>query len=482
MAVSLYLNGDWKSGSGEGFASQDPVTQEAVWQGNAASPLEVEQAVDGARLAQSTWAWSSIETRESILRAFAKELETRREALSEMISREVGKPRWEAITEVQIMIAKMELTIEAHRKRASEFPGGTAITRFKPHGVIAVLGPFNFPGHLPNGQIAPAILAGNAVVFKPSERAPGVAQLMVECWEAAGLPSGVLQLVQGLRLTGEALVQASAIDGLFFTGSSTTGQSLIETFAKKPGKILAVEMGGNNPLVVHEVENIDAAVLLTILSAYSSAGQRCNCARRLIVPQGDRGDLFLEALISKIPTLRVGHYTERPEPFCGPVITPAMANRLLQEQKEMKSRGGKILVEMKSLRAGTGLLSPGLIEMTDAERRDEEHFGPLLQVIRVPDFDAAIEEANRTEFGLVAGLLSDRRENYDRFYARAKAGIVNWNQPTIAASSAAPFGGVGRSGNHRPAAYFAIDACLYPVASIESETVTVPTNLPPGVG
>lgn len=464
------------------FSSFNPATGEAVWTGPAADALAVGQAVAQARAAFPAWARRPHAERESLLRAFAQQLTTQREAMAQAISREVGKPHWEALTEVQSMIGKIDLSIEAHARRCTEFNNTQGVTRFKPHGVVAVLGPFNFPGHLPNGHIVPALLAGNSVVFKPSEFAPAVAETTARVWAAAGLPAGVLTLAQGDRETGATLAAHPDIDGLFFTGSARAGLALNELYARTPEKILALEMGGNNPLVVHRAADHPAAALLTVQSAYLSAGQRCTCARRLIVPQGSEGDLFISRLLGLLGTLRVGAATDRPEPFMGPVISAAAAARLLDAQQQLVSRGARVLAGMKHLRPGTGLLSPGLLDVTTvAGRDDEELFGPLLQLIRVPDFDAAIQEANRTAYGLAAGLISDDASLYARFRAEVRAGLINWNQQLTGASSGAPFGGVGRSGNHRPSAYLAADYCSYPVASIEVPALKLPAQLPPGL-
>ncbi len=464
------------------FSSINPATDEKVWTGPAATAAEIDTAIAVAREAFPAWSRLATGEREAILRAFAQQLTTRKEALAETISREVGKPHWEALTEVQSMIGKVEISLEAHAKRCGDFKSNLGITRFKPHGVVAVLGPFNFPGHLPNGHIVPALLAGNTVVFKPSEFAPAVAELTAQLWAAAGLPEGVLNVVQGGRETGAALAAHAGIDGLFFTGSARAGLALSELFAKSPEKILALEMGGNNPLVVHRVADVKAAALLTVQSAYLSAGQRCTCARRLIVPAGAEGDRFISQLVETILSLRVGAHTDRPEPFMGPVISNAAAERLLAEQKNLLVRGAKVLVEMTHLRAMTGLLTPGLLDVTAVrDRDDEEFFGPLLQLIRVPDFTAAIAEANATVYGLAAGLISDDAALYEQFFAGVRAGLINWNQQLTGASSSAPFGGVGRSGNHRPSAYLAADYCSYPVASIEVPQLKMPAQLPPGI-
>lgn len=485
-AQSHFIDGRWAEGSGPAFESHDPVTGDVVWHGAAAGAGEIDRAIAGARNAWETWAELPIEQRIGFLTRFAEGLKSRRAELAEAISREVGKPKWEALSEVDSMIGKVPVSIDAFHERRRpvdrEAAGGIAATRYKPHGVVAVFGPFNFPGHLPNGHIVPALLAGNTVAFKPSELTPLVAQRTIEVWESAGLPPGVLNLVQGGRETGSALANHPGIDGLFFTGSEAVGRALSRALADHPEKILALEMGGNNPLIVHEAADVDAAAYLTIQSAFLTAGQRCTCARRLIVPVGSSGDAFLRRLSEMASQIRVGRYTDEPEPFMGPVISPGAADRVLAAQAEFQRNGGRTILETRRLGSSRAMLSPGLIDVTSVpDRPDAEIFGPLLQVIRVADFDAAIREANRTRYGLAAGLLSDRRDLYERFFRQIRAGVVNWNRQTTGASGALPFGGVGLSGNHRPSGLFAADYCSYPVASLEQGSLTLPEKLTPGI-
>lgn len=465
------------------FSSINPATGEAVWTGRAADAEAIDAAVACARGAFPAWSRTPLAERERHLRAFAVTLDTRKAALADAISREVGKPTWEALTEVQTMITKVDFSVRAHAQRCAEFAGGPAVTRFRPHGVVAVFGPFNFPGHLPNGHIVPALLAGNTVIFKPSEHAPLVAELTAAAWRDAGLPAGVLNVVQGGRETGAALASHAGLDGLFFTGSSRAGQWLAELFARSPGKILALEMGGNNPLVVWRPHDLRAAALLTIQSAYITAGQRCTCARRLIVPADAAGDAFIAELTRQVALMRVGPFTDRPEPFMGPVISATSAQSILETQEVLRAGHASSIIEAKLLRTGTGLLSPGLIDVTRMPHgpTDEEIFGPLLQVIRVPDFDAALREANATRYGLAAGLLCDDATLYARFRDEVRAGLINWNQPLTGASGAAPFGGVGASGNHRPSGFFSADYCSFPVASIEQPELKMPASVPPGL-
>jgi succinylglutamic semialdehyde dehydrogenase len=393
---------------------------------------------------------------------------------------------WEARTEVTTMANKVDISIQSYNSRTGEsrnkVADGDAVLRHRPHGVFGVFGPYNFPGHLPNGHIVPALIAGNTIVFKPSEYAPRTAVKTVQLWEKAGVPAGVVNLVNGGRDTGIALGQNPGIDGILFTGSSQTGAALHRQFAGQTGKLLALEMGGNNPLVVWDVKNIDAAVFMAVSSAFISAGQRCTCARRLIVQEGPAGDAFLARLADVASKLVVGPSDAEPQPFMGPVVSNAVAKRLVQAQHDMVAKGGKLLLEMKVLQEGTGFVSAGIVDTTNAQGiPDEEWFGPLLQVIRVKDFDAAIKAANNTAYGLASGLLSEDESLWKKYQVLARAGIVNWNRPTTGAASTAPFGGVGKSGNHRPSAYYAADYCAYPVASIENSALEMPAKLSPGM-
>ncbi|KRV68902.1 succinylglutamate-semialdehyde dehydrogenase [Pseudomonas citronellolis] len=481
-----YIAGQWQAGEGATLESLDPVSQAVVWSGRAASAGQVDTAVAAARAAFPAWARRPLEERIAVLEAFAATLKARSDELARAIGEETGKPLWESGTEVTSMVNKVAISVQAYRERTGIKSGpladATAVLRHKPHGVVAVFGPYNFPGHLPNGHIVPALLAGNCVIFKPSELTPKVAELTVRAWIDAGLPAGVLNLVQGARDTGVALAAHADIDGLFFTGSSRTGNLLHSQFGGQPQKILALEMGGNNPLIVDEVKDVDAAVYTIIQSAFISAGQRCTCARRLLVPAGEWGDALLARLVAVTASIKVGRFDEQPAPFMGSVISLAAAEHLLKAQEQLLANGAVALLAMSQRLEGAALLTPGILDVSGvAQRPDEEFFGPLLQVIRYGDFDEAVREANATQYGLAAGLLSDSRERFEGFLLDSRAGIVNWNKQLTGAASSAPFGGIGASGNHRPSAYYAADYCAYPVASLESESLALPATLTPGV-
>ncbi len=485
-SLSNFINGVWQAGHGAELVTIDPSNGRQTWSSREATAEDVAAAAQAARAAFEGWALTPLEERIAIVTRFRDLLKEDAEELARLIAEEVGKPLWEARTEVTTMANKVDISIQSYNTRTGEsrnkIADGEAVLRHRPHGVFGVFGPYNFPGHLPNGHIVPALIAGNTIVFKPSEYAPRTAVKTVQLWEKAGVPAGVVNLVNGGRDTGIALGQNPEIDGVLFTGSSQTGAALHRQFAGQTGKLLALEMGGNNPLVVWDVKNLDAAVFMAISSAFISAGQRCTCARRLIVKEGAEGDAFIARLADVASKLVVGPSDAEPQPFMGPVVSAAIAKRLVQAQHDMVAKGGKLLLEMKLLQEGTGFVSAGIVDTTHAQGiPDEEWFGPLLQVIRVPDFDAAIKAANNTGYGLASGLLSENESLWKKYQVLARAGIVNWNRPTTGAASSAPFGGVGKSGNHRPSAYYAADYCAYPVASIENSVLEMPAKLSPGM-
>lgn len=481
-----YIDGQWLAGSGAAMVTIDPATGGETWRGHSADAAQITLACSAARASFAGWAALELDERIAITGRFRDLLKTQSDALARLIALEVGKPLWEARTEVTSMANKVDISVQANRARTgttrSTIADGEAVLRHRPHGVFGVFGPYNFPGHLPNGHIVPALIAGNTIVFKPSEYAPQTAMKTAALWAEAGLPAGVLNVVNGARDTGAALAQNAELDGILFTGSYQTGAVLHRQFAGQPHKLLALEMGGNNALIVWDVANRDAAVHHAIFSAFVSAGQRCTCARRLIVEDSPAGQAFIARLVEVAGKITVGASEDQPVPFMGPVVSKVIALRLMQAQAMLLVSGGKSLLAMRHLQPDTGFLSPGIVDVTGvAGLPDEEWFGPLLQIIRVPDFTAALAAANATAYGLAAGLLSDDAALWQRFQNGVRAGVVNWNRPTTGAASTAPFGGVGHSGNHRASAYYAADYCAYPVASIENPQLDMPAQLSPGL-
>lgn len=461
------------------IVSIEPATGATLWTG---VPGDVDAEIATARAAFPDWAARPLAVRIELLRRFANAVRHRAEEFADLIARETGKPLWEARSEVEIVVAKVDISITAYaertpNKRSEGAMGARTAVRHKPHGVLAVLGPYNFPAHLPNGHIVPALLAGNTIVFKPSEKTPASGELLVRCYHEAGIPEGAIRFLAGDSQEGRALAGHPGIDGLLFTGSAAAGLALSRQFAETPGRILALEMGGNNPLVVWDTPDIASAAATVVQSAFLSAGQRCTCARRLIVQDGHHEQLLAE--VSRLTQrLIIDHPHADPQPFMGPLIDNAAAAHVLEGFFDLMLKGGQPLVHMSRPVADRPYLTPGIIDVTNVhDRKDGEFFGPLLQMIRVPDFDAAIAEANNTRFGLSAALLSQSPERFEQFWTQVRAGVINWNKPTNGAPSNAPFGGVGISGNHRPSAYYAADYCAYPVTSSEADQVRASIGL-----
>jgi succinylglutamic semialdehyde dehydrogenase len=457
------------------LTSRDPCTGEVVWRGPATGEAELDARVRRARSAFADWEQTPLAARRDIALRFADAVRADREAIARLISRETGKPYWETLTEADSVAAKVAISIRAQDERAgetvSEAGGVRQAIRHRPHGVLAVIGPFNFPMHLANGHIVPALLAGNAVIFKPSEKTPASGLRMAELWAQAGLPEGVLQVALGGGDVGRALVTHEEIDGVLFTGGAPAGRSIHQALAGRPDKILALELGGNNPLIAWDVADPEVAAHLIVQSAFVSAGQRCSCARRLITPAGPEGDRVVDALVGLVDRLRVGAPFEEPQPFLGPVIDNAAADAMLRAQQALEGAGAKAIRPLRRLAPDLPLLSPGLLDVTPvAAPPDEEYFGPLLQVRRAATFNEALAAASATRFGLAAGLIGGDEALWKRFWRGIRAGVVNWNRPTTGASSTAPFGGVGASGDHRPSAFYAADYCAWPVAGLEAAT------------
>ncbi|MGE3397392.1 MAG: succinylglutamate-semialdehyde dehydrogenase [Sphingomonas sp.] len=455
------------------LTSFEPATGAELWTGAVGDP---EAAVNAARAAWPTWAAKPFAVRVEALRRFANLARAELDTFADLIARETGKPLWEARTEVEAVMKKVDISVSAYAERTAQrrqegAMGARVAVRHKPHGVLAVLGPYNFPAHLPNGHMVPALIAGNAVVFKPSEKTPAVGEFLIGLYHQAGVPEDVVSCVQGGPDVGKALAASPGIDGLLFTGSARAGGALHRQFAETPQKILALEMGGNNPLVVWDAADVHAAATIAVQSAFMSAGQRCTCARRLIVKDGDHEPL-VDTIARLIDRIIVDHPHANPAPFIGPVIDNDAADALQEAVLDLMGKGGRAIRRLDRKEPDKPFLTPALIDVTDIERRpDAELFGPVLQLIRVADFDAAIAEANATRYGLSASLVGGGPELYDRFWANIRAGVINRNAPTNGAPSNAPFGGVGLSGNHRPSAYYAADYCAYPVTSSESESI-----------
>lgn len=480
-----YINGKWIQGQGSNFSSINPSTNQEIWHGTNATFEEINEAFYASETAFKKWSILSPEKRLEFIKKFEKIITNKKDEFAELISIETGKPLWESVTEVNAVINKIDLSIQAFNERTTTQQivknNAESFIFYKPIGTVAVLGPFNFPAHLSNGHIIPALIAGNTIILKPSELTPKVAEFVVNCWHEADLIPGVLNLVQGNAQCAKNLLSLD-IKGVYFTGSFQTGVLINQQLASRPEVILALEMGGNNPLVIDELDDLKSAIYLSLLSAFITAGQRCSCARRIIIPNNAFGDNFLQGFIEAAKKLKIDSYEEKPAPFMGPVIRNSHALQHLKEQEQLIKSGAQPLLKMSLIKEDFSFLSPGIIDMTKIKNvPDKEIFAPFVQIYKYNDFSEAITIANNTKYGLTASLLSNNKKNFQVFLQEIQAGIVNLNHATTGALSRLPFGGIGYSGNHRPSGYFAADYCSYPIASIQNASLTLPQELVAGV-
>lgn len=470
----------------EKMISKNPSTDEVIWEGYTSSESEVAEKLRTSSKAQKYWKTVSISEKRRIFEKFASLVKENAEEAARIISLENGKPFWEAKMEVNSLVNKVQVVFDAYDERASVKKkamtnGRISVTRYLPHGIMAVLGPFNFPMSMPNSHIMPAIYAGNTVIFKPSERTPWSAQYYRDLWIQAGLPVDVLQIINGDAEIGEYLINSDGVNGVLFIGSRRAGKAIEAAMIQKD-KICALEMGGNSPLVIWDYSDIRAAVNITIQSAYLSTGQRCSAARRLIV-NSSIYDKFISTLRDAIMNIKVGDaFSDNPIPFMGPMIDQKAVEQYLMDYGNLIKSGAVVLSESKPLLSlGTNYVSPALLEVTDMPYWDKEIFGPLLQVIKVNTIEEAVMVSNKTEYGLAAGIVTENQSIYDYYLNNVYAGIINWNQPLTGSTTIAPFGGIKGSGNFRSAGFLSVDYCVYPVASIESDKAAVPASLSPGL-
>lgn len=450
----------------------------------------VEMACEAARKAFISWSEKSLDERKSYLQRLKEIYINRKEELAQTISRETGKPYWEALTEAQAMIGKIDITLNHSMLLVAEQTreigaGVQGVTRFKPRGAMAVVGPFNFPGHLANGHIVPALATGNTVVFKPSDKTPMTGQLMAECFADAGFPDGVFNLVQGLGNTGRKLVLSENIEGILFTGSYEVGLKIKQETMHHFWKILALEMGGKNATVIWKDADIEKAVYETLQGAYLTSGQRCSCTSRIILHK-DIHDEFTERFYQAAKKIKIGHWSE--DVFMGPLISADSMEKYIRFQEIGGREGAESMMRGKALETDRKgyYVTPSINIVKEFNPKSvyqkSEIFGPNAAIYKVgDDFDEALKIINSSSYGLAMSVFSQNKNLYERAALRARVGLVNWNRTTNGASSLMPFGGMGKSGNDRPSAHFAVYYCTVPVASLEDSNGLDKTKLLPGL-
>ncbi len=445
----------------------------------------VNEAVASARAAFKPWANSEPSSRAAWMMKLREAVETRKEAFAQTITREIGKPLWEARAEVAAALNKIDITLTDGLALVAPREMGSRGQRyaFKPHGVAVVLGPFNFPLHLVHGHVVPALLTGNTVVVKPSELAPGVGQLYAECFEAAGFPVGVFNLVQGEAQTGALLAAHPDVDAVMLTGSFAAGQAIKRATLEQPHKLLALELGGRNPALVLADADLDKAVHDVLWGAFVTTGQRCSGTAVALIER-PLFDAFVARALEVLDGLTVGDPL-RSDVFMGPLVSERAASRFLAALEEAERDGVRALRPSQAfaLTPRGAYVTPSLHHVErphGSTYAAEELFGPDLAVEIVDDLDHAIARANDSVYGLSASVMTRDVVRFERAFNELRYGCVNWNAPTCGASSRLPFGGTRRSGNHRPAALFSTLYCAYPVATLEGRDTLDRATLSPG--
>jgi succinylglutamic semialdehyde dehydrogenase len=481
---SNLVGGAFRPAPGEAIVTRDPAAPDRVVWSGASDGAHLDDAVEAARAAFPAWSALPPDARRAALERWRDACARHAGRIAAAISREVGKIAWEAELEAKLVADKVTITLEERvLARVAGFevaagPGKTGVCAFRPHGVMAVLGPYNFPAHLPNGHFVPALLLGNTVVFKPSDKAAAVGQLLAELAVEAGFPAGVFNVVQGDGALAARLAAHDGIDGILFTGSFPVGRSILAANLDRPGRLIALEMGGSNPAVVTASADLRRAAIECVRASFATTGQRCTCTRRIIVDEAV-ADRFIPEVLRIASTLVIAAPDDRLPAFMGPLVTAGARDAVLAAQADA-ARHGRLLLEASPLDRPGHFLAPGAVEVERfiREPNEREVFGPFVQFARARDLDDAIAQANATEFGLAASIFTADESEWRAFASRCRAGCINWNTGTAGASSRLPFGGLGRSGNHRPAGAFAVDACAYPVATmIESGDPAIPQGM-----
>lgn len=487
-----YINGDFKKveqGDGEINVLSPSNLKDRVWTGSFKYD-HIDEACEVAKRAFLPWAKLPQSERNQLLLRLKEVFSANAKNFAEVIARETGKPLWETQTEAAALVNKIDITLNESlslvkpQEVENALPGVKGMIRFRPRGVMAVLGPFNFPAHLPNGHIIPALASGNTVIFKPSEKTPATGQLMAQCIHQAGFPPGVFNLVQGLGETGKRLSGHELVDAVLFTGSYDVGLRIKQETLQHHWKLLALEMGGKNASIVWEDANLDKAVYENIVGAFLSCGQRCSGTSRIIVHR-KISESFVARFYEAAKKFKIGHWSDNP--FMGPLISAEAVEKYLRFQEIAKRENCDSLMRGKALDLDHEgyYVTPSINLVTKVDPKSiyqkTEIFGPNVSIYTVDDFDEALQINNSTGFGLVLSVFTQTKSVYERAVLEAQTGLVNWNRSTNGGSSRLPFGGMGKSGNDRPSAHFAVYYCTVPVASLEDTTTFDSSKTFPGL-
>lgn len=460
-----YIGGKWtEASSQETFPTTNPATEEIIALAPRSTADDVDNAVQAARSAYKAWRLTPAPRRGEILFRAAQLLSERKEELARLMTQEMGKILAETRGDVQEAI-DMAYYMGGEGRRMHgytapvEMPNKFGMAMRDSVGVVGLITPWNFPVAVPSWKMLPALIAGNTVVYKPSEDTPATAAAFVKVFEEAGLPAGVLNLITGAGDTGAALVANRDVRVISFTGSTETGLR-VYTQAASLGKKVCLEMGGKNAILVLDDANLDLAVEAVTWSAFGTTGQRCTATSRLIVQRGIKAKL-VEALEAKARTIKVGYGLDETVNM-GPLVNEKALTKVEKYVEIGRQEGARVIVGGTRADMGQGyFFMPTLFDQVRRDMRiaREEIFGPVLSIIEVADLDEAIEANNEVAYGLSSSIFTENVNAAFRAIRDLTTGIVYINHGTTGAEIQFPFGGTRGTGNGmREAGQAALDS------------------------
>jgi len=439
----------------------------------------IEAVVQSSQKGFEAWRKTSFEERIGYLKKYQEIVRSKKDEIALALALEVGKPLWEAKTEAAALDSKVTVTITDSYQRIKQetikdvMPKIDGHIVYKPLGPSFVIGPFNFPCHLANGQILSALLAGNSVIFKPSEKTIYSAQLMMECFHAAGFPAGVINFINGTGHTAGKITSDKRIKGVFFTGSKGVGLKILENTHKDLNKLVALELGGKNSTIIHHDTNISHALPELLRACFLTSGQRCTSTSMILIHKKIEQE-FINQFKAVTEKIRVGHPTSTPDPFMGPLIDEQAEKLYFDFCNFGKQEGAEEIISPRKLDVGFQghYVSPSIhyAKKPNFEGKfiQEEIFGPNCFFVPYDDIEEAIKIVNCTQYGLAASVFTRSSDIYQLCLRDIDAGLINLNRSTVGATARLPFGGLKNSGNHHPAAVAMIDHCVGTVASLET--------------
>lgn len=446
----------------------------------------IEQAIHAAHNAFRPWAEKSILERGDFLKKFQATLIRRTDELAEILAREIGLPLWDAQSEIQSSARLLQsyfgegIQLLNKLEIPNILENTKGVCRFRPRGIFAIISSFSSPILMPCEHILSALLTGNTVVFKPSEKTVLTSQILSECLLETGLPRGVFNLIQGEKEVGRRLATHESIHGILFTGSYETGVRIKQDTLQQHWKFLLLEMGGKNPVLVWEDTNLEFAVRDTLVGAFATAGQRGTSTSRILVHQ----KLF-DAFKTKFHALSKSFVINHPlsNPFMGPLIDSSSVDRYMKFLGIASREGCEMVMRGKSLDIGPqgNYVAPSICWVKNSSIssvrksifQQTEMMAPAVALYCVNELEEALALANTTQYGLATSVYTKNKTIYEKCLDGLEFGLIHWNKPTTLVSPRLPHGRMKKSGNHFISGLNTLLSCTIPIASLEAEKIEI---------